>query len=145
MERAPGLSLLRLWIEFTPSRRGKSDIRNGGAKKRRELQRMRSRRYNDKKNKHRCQLGWSSHPQDHFTAVVSVFQAHLPVHRSIDSDAKASGLKKPWLEPFAKKVLARCHGQRREIESDNTGPLASHRKIDSLDSHSASCNRLRGC
>jgi len=49
----------------------------------------------DKNNKHRCQLGWSSHPQDDFTAVVSVFQAHLPVHRYIDSDAKPLDLEKP--------------------------------------------------
>jgi hypothetical protein len=87
---------------------------------------LRSAPFNDKKNKHRCQLGWSSHPQDHFTAVVSVFQAHLPMHRYIDSDAKPLDWK--------------SQGE----ESDNTDPLASHRKIDSLDSYSASCNRLRG-
>lgn len=63
----------------------------------------------DKKNKHRCQLGWSSHPQEYFTAVVSVFQAHLPVHRYIDSDAKPLDWK--------------SQGE----ESDNTGPPASHR------------------
>ena len=33
----------------------------------------RTRTANDKKNKHRCQLVRSSHPQEDFTAVVSVF------------------------------------------------------------------------
>jgi len=34
----------------------------------------------DKKNKHRCKLELSSHPLESFTAVLSVFQAHLPAH-----------------------------------------------------------------
>jgi hypothetical protein len=32
-----------------------------------------------KKNKHRCQLGFEFAPAGVFTAVVSMFQAHLPV------------------------------------------------------------------
>ena len=79
-----------------------------------------------KKNKHRCQLGWSSHPLEDFTAVLSVFQAHLPAH---DSNSHAKPLD--W--------------KARGEESDNTGLLASHRKIDSLDSYTMSCHRLRGC
>ena len=67
----------------------------------------------------------SSHPQDDFTAVVSVFQAHLPMH-DIASHAKPLDWK--------------SQGE----ESDNTDPLASHRKIDWLDSYSVSCHRLRG-
>ena len=34
-------------------------------------------------------------PAGYFTAVVSVFQAHLPVHRYIDSAAKPLDLEKP--------------------------------------------------
>ena len=67
----------------------------------------------------------SSHPQDCFTAVLSVFQAHLP-EQDIDSHAKPLDWK--------------SQGE----ESDNTDPLASHRKIDWLDSYSASCHRLCG-
>ena len=67
----------------------------------------------------------SSHPQDDFTAVLSVFQAHLPVH-DIASHAKPLDWK--------------SQGE----ESDNTDPLASHRKIDWLDSYSVSCHRLCG-
>ena len=67
----------------------------------------------------------SSHPQDDFTAVVSVFQAHLPEH-DIASHAKPLDWK--------------SQGE----ESDNTDPPASHRKIDWLVSYSVSCHRLRG-
>ena len=67
-----------------------------------------------------------SHPQEYFTAVLSVFQAHLPVHDSLVSHAKPLDWK--------------ASGE----ESDNTDPLTSHRKIDSLDSYSVSCHRLRG-
>ena len=68
----------------------------------------------------------SSHPQEDFTAVLSVFQAHLPVHDLVVSHAKPLDWK------------------TRGEESDNTDLLASHRKIDSLDSCSVSCHRLRG-
>ena len=68
----------------------------------------------------------SSHPQDYFTAVLSVFQAHLPVHDILVV------MRSLWT------------GKVRGEESDNTDPLASHRKIDSLDSYSVSCHRLRG-
>ena len=79
--------------------------------------------HNDKKNKHRCQLAFA--PAGYFTAVLSVFQAHLPAH---DSNSHAKPLD--W--------------KARGEESDNTGLLASHRKIDSLDSYSVSCHRLHG-
>ena len=67
----------------------------------------------------------SSHPQEDFTAVLSVFQAHLPVHDLVS---------------HAKPLDWKSQGE----ESGNTDPLASHRKIDSLDSYSVSCHRLRG-
>ena len=99
----------------------------GEPKKRRGLRSERpSAAYDKKEQTPLPTRNLSSHPQDYFTAVLSVFQAHLPVH-DIASHAKPLDWK------------------ARGEESDNTGPLASHRKIDSLDSYSASCNRLRGC
>jgi hypothetical protein len=50
----------------------------------------------------------SSHPQEIFTAVLSVFQAHLPGHGIIRR---------------AKPLDWKARGE----ESDNTDPLASHR------------------
>jgi hypothetical protein len=65
-------------------------------------------------------------PAGYFTAVLSVFQAHLPGHgiirRAKPLDWKARG----------------------EESSDNTDPLVSHRKIDWLDSYSARCHRRYG-
>ncbi len=84
------------------------------------------RRIRQKRTNTAANSDLSSHPQEDFTAVVSVFQAHLPGHSHKDSHAK----------PLDGKV--------RGEESDNTDPLASHRKIDSLDSYSVSCHRLRG-
>jgi hypothetical protein len=51
------------------------------------------RRIRRKKNKHRCQLELEFAPAGDFTAVLSVFQAHLPVH-DIKS-CEASGLENP--------------------------------------------------
>jgi hypothetical protein len=43
----------------------------------------------------------SSHPQDYFTAVLSVFQAHLPVH-DIASHAKPLDWKSHGAEPLGR-------------------------------------------
>ncbi len=82
--------------------------REGWPKERRGRDDWRARAAHDKKNKHRCQLEWSSHPLVSFTAVVLVFHAHLPgmtwmVMRSL------------WI------------GKPEGEESDNTDALASHR------------------
>ena len=55
-----------------------------------------------------------------------MFQAHLPVHD------KVLVMRSLWT------------GKIRGEESGNTDPLASHRRIDSLDSDPASCHRLHG-
>ena len=65
-------------------------------------------------------------PAGYFTAVLSVFQAHLPVH---DYDGHA--------KPLDWRVRAR--NQTIQIR------WLADRKIDWLDSCSASCHRLSGC
>jgi len=50
------------------------------ANERRGLRLVRARAAYDKKNKHRCQPELEFAPAGDFTAVLSVFQAHLPVH-----------------------------------------------------------------
>ena len=95
------------------------------ANERRGLQRVRPRRIRQKRTNTAANSELEFAPAGYFTAVLSVFQAHLPVH-DIASHAKPLDWK--------------TGGE----ESDNTDPLASHRKIDSLDSYSVSCHRLRG-
>ncbi len=67
----------------------------------------------------------SSHPREPFTAVLSVFQAHFPAHDKLN-------MRSLW------------NGKSKGEKSGNTDRLASHHKIDLLDSYSVSCHRLRG-
>jgi hypothetical protein len=77
----------------------------------------------DKKNKHRCQLALA--PAGYFTAVLSVFQAHLPVHDLVS---------------HAKPLDWKARARNQTIQTCSMVILD-----DPLDSYSMRCNRLRGC
>ena len=76
---------------------------------RRGLQRVRPRRIRQKRTNTAANSDLSSHPQDDFTAVVSVFQAHLPMH-DIASHAKPLDWKS---QGTVGADASRAHSQKR--------------------------------
>ena len=96
---------------------------------------------NDKKNKHRCQLDFGVRTRRIFHGG-SFGVSGTPPGAWRNSHAK----------PLDWKRQGPSHSERcwrlalvRGEESDNTVPLVSYRKIDSLDSYTMSCHHLCGC
>jgi len=89
-------TLVRLDIRFTGGSRSLRGYQPKVGDQRRGLPRVRGAPAPLTTKKEQTPLPtWnlSSHPQECFTAVLSVFQAHLPVHDLIGS-CEASGLEK---------------------------------------------------